>query len=216
MSEFGFLIFITIFIILPVFFAALECISLNLFKTEISDLICNLLRRYQHNKKQKELFNRSKKIINKHNRQKGTINYEATKYEYKALMAYIELVLRDIPEINKNCEIRDLYVLKLDYYYRELKLIKDANNCSIESLACLIKAIMEEPLVSDNELNLKIISEIINKFYSGVYFMFFNYSALNFTSKNKSEVMKKAMDDYIKYKNDIFIISYFLLKELNI
>lgn len=204
-----FLIFCTLFCILNLF-------TLLIFEASVTELIKELYKKQSKTENQKKLFKRSKKIIARHNKRKGTINYDATKFEYRILMCFVNIALGELTEIKEKFEVSDLYILKHDYYFRELNLKKYAKNCSIEGLACLIKAIIEEPIVNDEEANLSIVFKLVELFSSGEYLMLFNYDGDIFASINKHEIINKAASDYIKYKNDVYLIALFLLNSLNI
>lgn len=193
----------------------LNSIIEQIFGFSILQKVYTKSENYYNKNKNKNMLKKIKKKIDKHNRKGKFINYNALKFEYRYIVDLVCEVVSDVIK-NKNEQENDIYILKFDGYFREIKSIRDVNQNSIEAIACLVKAIIKEPIVSDSNLNREIILGLLKEIDEYKHMRKLRYNNSDFLIySSKEETLKNAILDYEKYNNDIFVIAAFIIKDLN-
>lgn len=165
-------------------------------------------------KSKKKSKKEEKKKIKDYEKQKDSLNINVLRFEYSIKVDWVKEVLsskfgNDFEKTN------ELYLFKYDEYYRNFKSIRVVNqNSSIESVACLCKAIIDEPIISDSTVeNEKIVLDLISCVdrYSGSL----EYNNMAIRQCPKEQLILQCMKDYKEFNSEIFLICAFILNRLH-
>lgn len=198
------------------------CVEILLFQNFVNSIsfirIKESLKRKQEKNKKKHLYkDTSKKQIKKYNKKRGNINFEALKFEYSAICEIVEkaytcVVVDKITEkLSTNLNI---YLINFDIYYkRKIKYNKSkfSDIYSLDTLACLIKALIDEPLIrEESKLNLKILDNVIEFFKLEDI----TYDNLSLSKYTKDDLLLEMQENYKLYDDDIFLIAMYLIEKI--
>lgn len=178
--------------------------------------ICTKVENLYYIRRSKKISKAVKRKIKVHNKKSKNLNYDPLKFEYNYVMDLVDKAVSNVVQ-NDQVQVNDLYIFKFDEYFRQIKCIREVKQNSIEAIACLVKAIIKEPITNESDLNVLIIVELLKEISNYKYLRSIRYNNeeeyLYYLSKD--DIFKLAIADYLKYNCDIFIISAFIIKELN-
>lgn len=154
----------------------------------------------------------SKKKIKKHNKKKDCINFEALKFEYNEICTIVNDVASKLNLDNYS----EIYILKFDEYIKRKDLYGDkfCGKYSLYKIACLVKSLLEEPIVritSGSINNITVIENVIEAFQKHKI-KYYNYTILD--SYTKDEILLEMQDKFRLYGDDVFLIAMYIIEKI--
>lgn len=156
----------------------------------------------------------SKKQIKNHNKKKNTINFEALKFEYSSICEIVNVSAEKSGFFNATSPV---YILSFDKYFKKKNSYNKSKfngMYSLDTLACLVKALTYEPLIKGSNINetsnLSILEEVIKAFsVKGI-----TYQNLSLSSYKKEELLVSMQENFRLYNDDIFLIAMYLIEKI--
>lgn len=176
---------------------------------------CNNVKRNLKNKwkKNKLTKNTSKKQIRKHDKKKSTINYNALKFEYSNIW---EIVSEAAIKAGLSGTIESgVYILKFSEHFKKKKSYdeKFGDLNSLDTLSCLVKALIEWPVATGNDsgtINLNITLNVIEQFKNNEV----TYNKAKICNLNKEDLIIEMRENYRLYGDDIFLVALYVIDKL--
>lgn len=173
-------------------------------------------KRKENKLKRKLSKDTSKQQIKKHNKKKDSINFEALKFEYNEIYSILNDAVKEIIGTTEN--MSEVYLLKFDEYFKRKKSYgseKIIGVYSLETFACLVKALIKEPVFKKLEglnvdiVNLQILDKVTNTFsHKNV-----TYNDTTLKAFEKDLLVQAMQQNYQLYEDDIFLIALYLVEK---
>lgn len=154
----------------------------------------------------------SKQQIKKYNKNKKNINFKALKFEYSQIYSIINSIVAN--QNKKNVSVSEVYLIKFDEYYKKVCSYNQelSGEYPLLKLACLVKAIIGEPLLkAQPDFNIKILDLLIEAFYKkGITYA----GKTNPFGADKADLIKEIHKNYRLYNDDVFLVTLYVIERI--
>lgn len=154
----------------------------------------------------------SKQQIKKYNKKKNNINFKALKFEYSQVYSILNSIVAN--QNKKNVSVSEVYLIKFDEYYKKVSSYNQelSGEYTLLKLACLVKAIISEPLLkAQPDFNIKILDLLIETFYKkGITYA----GKTNPFGAGKEELIKEIHKSYRLYNDDVFLVTLYVIERI--